>query len=105
MDEDEEEEEEEWIEEDFVPADPPRAEPSPEERKHALGVVCPICQKALGAGVNNEMLNAHIDKCLKRASGAPASPRAKAQQVRPSRAGGKTSGSDAFARMMSGRRG
>ncbi|WVQ99536.1 hypothetical protein IAU59_006672 [Kwoniella sp. CBS 9459] len=33
---------------------------------HLLGPVCPICDKALGAGVSNQGLNEHIDWCLNR---------------------------------------
>ncbi|OCF41902.1 DNA polymerase kappa subunit [Kwoniella heveanensis CBS 569] len=36
------------------------------DQAHLLGPICPICDKALGAGVSNQGLNEHIDWCLNR---------------------------------------
>ncbi|WVF71330.1 hypothetical protein IAT40_006133 [Kwoniella sp. CBS 6097] len=57
---------------------------------HLLGPVCPICDKALGAGVSNQGLNEHIDWCLNRdairAASAKSPKKAKVEKD-PDRAG------------------
>ena len=100
------EDEDEWTEADFLPSDP-----SPEDRKHVFGPVCPICSKALGAGVNNEALNVHVDKCLRKASGVsdqqPLRVTAKSKAIVPAgktRPATKAASKDAFATLMNGRR-
>ncbi|WVR06908.1 hypothetical protein IAU60_003944 [Kwoniella sp. DSM 27419] len=55
------------------------------EMNRPIGPICPICQKALGAGVSNTGLNEHIDWCLNQDAIREASARSP-KKVKPDRA-------------------